>query len=182
MPLFLLHRPGGRSTLLVRSSSKKRYSQEYQRYAEVDRQTSVASADAPPGRSHPLQNEWEDRSDVELRLHPDDAVLDSPALRNRLASVVLVLSIVQAGVRRPCDPSFCHPSDLRRRRLWTKYRTSRTYSLCGSSLSSALAAAARWMGVICEETRPNTAASTAASSVKPSPGIMSGMRSKGRIK
>lgn len=101
MPLFLLHRPGGRSTLLVRSSSKKRSSQEYQRYAEVDRQTSVASADAPPGRSHPLQNEWEDRSDVELRLHPDDAVLDSPALRNRLASVVLVLSIVQAGVRRP---------------------------------------------------------------------------------
>ena len=44
------------------------------------------------------------------------------------------------------------------------------HSFFGSSLSSALAEAARWTGVICAETRPTTAASTAASSVKPSPG------------
>ena len=52
----------------------------------------------------------------------------------------------------------------------------------GSSLSSARAAAARWVGVMCEATSPITAVSSAASSAKPRPAIMSGMRSAGRMK
>jgi len=48
----------------------------------------------------------------------------------------------------------------------------------GSSFPSAFAAAARCKGVMCDE-RPNTAASTAASSVKlPSPGISSEAKPK----
>lgn len=52
----------------------------------------------------------------------------------------------------------------------------------GSSLSSARAAAARWAGVMWEETRAMVAARSAASSAYPITGNMSGMKSKGRMK
>ena len=56
------------------------------------------------------------------------------------------------------------------------------YVVFGSSLSSARAAAARWVGVICAETSASTAVNRAASSAKPSPAMTSGRKSKGRMK
>ena len=52
----------------------------------------------------------------------------------------------------------------------------------GSSLSSARAAAARWVGVMCVATIPITAVRSAASSAKPNPAIRSGMISAGIMK